>query len=92
MIDCCETEEVWDDDPDEDDDPNKDEYYDEDCGDMPYCGEDAFYDPGGRSALRAGVRNLPCPTCGQPNRLTAADVRHGYQCDECADRCEGWGG
>lgn len=64
MIDCCETEEVWDDDPNDDYDPIEDEYYDEDCGDMPF-GEDPFYDPGGRFALRAKVRNLPCPTCGQ---------------------------
>jgi len=53
-----------------------------------------FADPGGRSALRAAgrdnPRNLPCPTCGLPNRLTPADVRRGYQCDACADRDEGW--
>ena len=51
-----------------------------------------FQDPGGRSALRRATwsnpRIYPCPTCGQPNRLTAADVRRGYQCDECADRDE----
>lgn len=55
-----------------------------------------FADPGGNSALRAASkrnpRNLPCPTCGQPNRLTPADVRRGYQCDACADRDEGLGG
>lgn len=54
-----------------------------------------FADPGGRSALRASSRsnprNLPCPTCKQPNRLTPADVRKGYQCDSCADRDEGYG-
>jgi hypothetical protein len=55
-----------------------------------------FADPGGRSALRAArrgnPRNLPCPTCKQPNRLTPADRRLGYQCDQCADRDErgGW--
>jgi hypothetical protein len=52
-----------------------------------------FADPGGRSALRAASRknprNLPCPTCKRPNRLTPADVRQGYQCDSCADRAEG---
>jgi len=52
-----------------------------------------FQDPGGRSALRASSRrnprNLPCPTCGEPNRLTPADKRRGYQCDQCADRDEG---
>jgi hypothetical protein len=50
-----------------------------------------FADPGGRSSLRAGERNLPCPTCKQPNRLTAKDKSLGYQCDACADRAEGGG-
>lgn len=58
-------------------------------------GREMFADPGGRSALRASSRrnprNLPCPTCGQPNRLTPADKRLGYQCDACADRAEGRG-
>lgn len=54
-----------------------------------------FADPGGRSALRAASksnpRNLPCPTCHAPNRLTPKDVALGYQCNACADRCEtGW--
>lgn len=55
-----------------------------------------FADPGGRSALRAATednpRNLPCPTCGEPNRLTPIDKARGYQCDSCADRAErgGW--
>jgi hypothetical protein len=52
-----------------------------------------FADPGGRSALRRSSsrnpRNLPCPTCKQPNRLTPADVAKGYQCDRCADLAEG---
>lgn len=51
-----------------------------------------FADPGGRSALRAASRdnprNLPCPTCHAPNRLTPADRALGYQCDQCADACE----
>lgn len=54
-----------------------------------------FADPGGKSALRAATRhnprNLPCPTCGEPNRLTPADKSKGYQCDSCADRQEGVG-
>jgi len=51
-----------------------------------------FSDPGGGSALRAATknnpRNLPCPNCGEPNRLTPIDRQHGYQCDSCADRAE----
>lgn len=51
-----------------------------------------FADPGGNSSLRASSknnpRNLPCPTCGQPNRLTPADRALGYQCDSCADKAE----
>ena len=54
-----------------------------------------FADPHGRSALRAASkrnpRNLPCPTCDEPNRLTPADRAHGYQCDACADRDEAGG-
>lgn len=54
-----------------------------------------FAEPGGNSALRAATsnnpRNLPCPTCGWPNRLTPIDVAHGYQCDACANAVEnGW--
>lgn len=33
-------------------------------------------------------RNLPCPTCRQPNRLTPRDKASGYQCDRCADIAE----
>ena len=62
-------------------------------------GDDYDYDQDGgpafkddRSALRCGTvsypRSLPCPTCGEENRLTRADVAQGYQCDECADRQE----
>ena len=60
-----------------------------------YEGEDRsmFANPGGDSALRrAGrnnPRNLPCPTCGESDRLTPADKARGYQCDECANRDEG---
>ena len=54
-----------------------------------------YADPYGTSALRAETRhnprNLPCPTCGEPDRLTPADQRKGYQCDECANRAEGAG-
>lgn len=33
-------------------------------------------------------RCLPCPNCGEKNRLTPADRARGYQCDRCADRVE----
>lgn len=54
-----------------------------------------FADPGSGSALRAETpdnpRNLPCPKCKKPDRLTPADRARGYQCDECADSEErGW--
>lgn len=52
-----------------------------------------FQDPGGKSALRRATRrnprNLPCPTCKRPNRLTPKDAARGYQCDSCADMEEG---
>lgn len=51
-----------------------------------------FQDEGGNSSLRAATknnpRNLPCPSCGSPNRLTPIDVRNHYQCNNCADRDE----
>jgi hypothetical protein len=47
-----------------------------------------FADPGGRSALRAGKRIYPCPTCGGKNRLSKKDKQLGYQCDSCADLAE----
>ena len=63
--------------------------------DEEYLREMEFADPGGNSALRAASptnpRNLPCPTCGRPNRLTPKDRELGYQCDQCADATErGW--
>tara|TARA_Y100000310_G_scaffold339607_1_gene432798 strand:+ start:157 stop:396 length:240 start_codon:yes stop_codon:yes gene_type:complete len=55
-----------------------------------------FANPGGNSALRretaSNPRNLPCPTCLEPDRLTPADAKLGYQCDTCADAQEGYGG
>lgn len=41
-----------------------------------------------RKVTRRNPRIHPCPTCRKPNRLTPADVRRGYQCDECAEREE----
>lgn len=45
-----------------------------------------------RAASRRNPRNLPCPTCKAPNRLTREDKRRGYQCDTCADNTERFGG
>jgi hypothetical protein len=41
-----------------------------------------------RAATKSNPRNLRCPTCNEPNRLTPADRAQGYQCDTCADRDE----
>lgn len=61
--------------------------------DEEYEGREMFAEPGGRSALRAAsARNprcLPCPTCGEPDRLTPADRARSYQCNSCADAAEG---
>lgn len=75
-----------------------DEDYEEDYDSEDYDSDDylidgvGFADPHGRSALRAATpdnpRNLPCPTCKQPNRLTPKDVARHYQCDACADAQE----
>jgi hypothetical protein len=76
-------------------DPTEDEDFEDEDYDYEDDGDDLsmFADPGGRSALRAETpdnpRNLPCPTCNEPDRLTPADANLGYQCDECADRAEG---
>ena len=71
--------------PFEDYDDRDHDYYEDD-------NELKFADPGGRSSLhsssRVNPRNLPCPTCGKPNRLTPKDVALHYQCDSCADRAE----
>lgn len=46
-----------------------------------------FADPGGDSVLwpesKDNPRNLSCPDCDKPNRLTRKDRQSGYHCDEC---------
>ena len=68
---------------------NESDYGPEEWGEM----RERFADPGGNSALhpasRRNPRNLPCPTCKEPDRLTRADRAKGYQCDTCADAAEG---
>jgi hypothetical protein len=60
-----------------------------------YYENDEIMFAGEGSALRAASvsnpRNLPCPSCDRPNRLTPADMAQGYQCDSCADMAEGIG-
>lgn len=50
-----------------------------------------FANPGSalRRAHKHNPRNLPCPTCKEPDKLTPKDKRLGYQCDDCARREEG---
>lgn len=66
-----------------------------DYGEEWYEIAERFEYPYGDSCLhpetRGNPRNLSCPTCGAPNRLTAKDRANGYQCDECTDRAEGGG-
>lgn len=61
-----------------------DDYYD----DSEMYTANRFRDPGGVSSLHPGTRAHPCPTCEEPNRLTARDVSSGYQCDSCANQDE----
>jgi len=90
--------------PNEDKDWNRDEgkwedavEEEDDWGDSPTDREEQgmeddrsmFADPGGQSALRAGDRIFPCPTCERPNMLTAQDVKLHYQCDICANGEDG---
>jgi hypothetical protein len=76
----------YDDDNDVYDDDDEESYYHDDEEESHI----EFASPG--SALRAASatnpRNLPCPTCKEPNRLTPKDVALGYQCDSCADQAE----
>jgi hypothetical protein len=63
----------------------------EEYGDEDEQRQGMFANPGSsalRTATRANPRNRPCPSCGKANRLTPADVSHGYQCDSCADKDE----
>lgn len=67
-------------------DGNDDDYMDRDLIDgVGFASEGSAL----RAATRDNPRSLPCPTCGEPNRLTPIDVQRGYQCDGCADRAEG---
>lgn len=92
--DCCDTGDRCDHGCSECESTDPSDSDDADYGDR----DDAcdFADPGGTSALRAASednpRNLPCPTCESPNRLTPRDRDLGYQCDSCADLAEQHGG
>lgn len=61
----------------------------EECGwEQRHCSCIRFADPTRQSALRAGKREHPCPSCGEPAKLTTADVGLGYR---CADSAQGFG-
>ena len=62
-----------------------DNYYED--YDLSFAGEGSAL----RAASASNPRNLPCPSCERPNRLTPADMAQGYQCDPCADMAEGIG-
>jgi ribosomal protein L37AE/L43A len=51
--------------------------------------EDEFYRRQFEAKMNKGGKKHSCPTCKQPNRLSDAQKRRGYQCDECADKEEG---
>lgn len=40
-------------------------------------------------AMKRGGRRYPCPTCGEPKRLTLAEKNKGYHCTRCTARAEG---
>lgn len=77
---------------DDDCDFDEEDFEDEDFDECERDDDSEFADPGGNSALRAATknnpRNLPCPRCGEENRLTPADRARRYVCDSCADRAE----
>lgn len=58
------------------------------------CGywDDDYADPDGESALLAesesNPRDLPCPSCGEEDKLTRIDRLRGRQCDACAREYE----
>ena len=64
--------------------------YDDDCYDEDPIDGVGFSQAGSslRCATRRNPRNLPCPSCHAPNRLTPIDSARGYQCDRCADQTE----
>lgn len=36
-----------------------------------------------------GPRNLPCPDCHEPNRMTQGEINKGYHCSTCTREIEG---
>lgn len=72
--------------------PSMDDYDGLDENGEPLIDGVGFADPTGESSLRAETpsnpRNLRCPTCHAPNRLTPLDRAAGYQCNSCSDKTE----
>lgn len=40
--------------------------------------------------VHSGPRNLPCPDCHEPNRMTQGEINKGYHCDACTRAIEGY--
>lgn len=40
--------------------------------------------------IHSGKRNLPCPDCKEPNRMTAGEIAKGYHCSQCTREIEGY--
>lgn len=70
---------------DDDYDPDEDDGLDDE--DEELIDGVGFANPGSalRRATEDNPRIYPCPTCGEPNRLTPLDEARGYQCDNCSD-------
>lgn len=40
--------------------------------------------------IHSGKRNLPCPDCKEPNRMTQGELNKGYHCSACTQEIEGY--
>jgi len=38
----------------------------------------------------SGPRNLPCPDCQEPNRMTQGEINAGHHCAACTRAIEGY--
>lgn len=40
--------------------------------------------------IHSGPRNLPCPDCGEKNKMTQGEINKGYHCAKCTRDIEGY--